>query len=86
MGEKMIARMLAGAAVAAAAMVAKKALDGSWRVATGGRPPTDPEDPDVAWKEAVAWALLSGAVIGMAQLAAARGAHKFLRNRRAVRA
>jgi hypothetical protein len=45
-----------------------------WRTATGNEPPTIPEDPDTRWREAVAWALLSGAVIGLARLFATRKA------------
>ena len=62
-----------GSAVLAAA-VAQKALSTAWRAATGEDPPTIPEDPDTEWKDAVAWALLSGAVLGLARLFATRRA------------
>ncbi|HEV2088302.1 MAG TPA: DUF4235 domain-containing protein [Cryptosporangiaceae bacterium] len=84
MGEKAIARMVASAVVAGAAFTAKKVLDRSWQAATGNHPPSDPKDPDLDWKEAVAWALLTGAVVGIAQLTAARGAHRFLRRHEAA--
>lgn len=61
----------AGSAVAAAAL-AGRALDAGWRAVTGKEPPTDPEDPEIEWREAVAWAVLSGMVIGVARLLAAR--------------
>jgi transposase len=51
----------------------------AWRAATGDDPPTIPEDPDTEWKDAVAWALLSGAVIGLARLFATRRAAIYYR-------
>ena len=61
-------------AVLGAAAVAKKALNTGWKAATGKNPPANPADPDVAAKEAVAWAVVSGALIGLARMAAARRA------------
>jgi len=76
--EAMLLRVVGGVAVAAATLITKKILDGTWKAATGNTPPTDPKDPDLTWREAVAWALLSGAVVGVAQLAAARGARQLV--------
>ena len=39
-----------------------------------------PEDPDTTWHEAIGWALLSGAVIGLARLAAVRQAAAYYRH------
>ena len=64
------------AAVAAAA-VAKKALNTSWRAATGKNPPANPADPDVSVAEAVMWAAVSGTLIGVARMFAARGTAKY---------
>ena len=44
------------AAALAAAAVAKKSLNTSWRAATGKNPPENPADPDVDVWEAVLWA------------------------------
>ena len=60
--------------VVGAAAVTKKALNTSWKAATGKTPPANPADPDVDVKEAVAWAVVSGAVVGLARMAAARRA------------
>ncbi|MFN0280599.1 MAG: DUF4235 domain-containing protein [Kineosporiaceae bacterium] len=68
-----------GSAVLAAA-VASKGLDAAWRAVTGTPPPTIPEDPDTDWGEAVAWAVLSGIVIGIARLAATRRAAAYYRS------
>ncbi len=61
-------------AVIGAAAVTKKALNTSWKAATGKTPPANPADPDVDVVEAVAWAAISGALIGLARMAAARRA------------
>jgi hypothetical protein len=65
-----------GSAVLAAA-VAQKALSAGWKLATGDDPPTVPEDPETAWTEAIAWAVLSGAVLGVARLLATRRAAQY---------
>jgi Protein of unknown function (DUF4235) len=58
-----------------AARVAGSLLNSTWRkLANAPHPPTDPESPDTSWAEAVAWAALSGAAIGLTRFAAARGA------------
>ena len=56
------------------ASAAKKGLTKFWRSATGKNPPANPADPDVAVKEAVAWAAVSGVAVGLARMFAARRA------------
>jgi Protein of unknown function (DUF4235) len=65
-----------GSAVLAAA-AAHKALSAAWKLATGDDPPTIPEDPETDWTEAIAWAVLSGAVLGLARLLATRRAAQY---------
>ncbi len=65
-----------GAALGAAA-VTKKTLNTSWKAATGKNPPANPADPDVEIWEAVAWATLSGATIGIARMLATRRAANY---------
>ena len=62
-----------------AGMAAQRGLTVAWKAATGKEPPTIPEDPDTDWKDAVAWALLSGAAIGLARLFATRRAALYYR-------
>ncbi len=62
-----------GAAIGAAA-VARILVTSGWTAATGKEPPANPEDPEVSWPEAVAWAVASGALIGVARLLATRKA------------
>jgi hypothetical protein len=59
------------AALGAAALV-KKALNSSWRAATGKNPPANPADPDVDLKEAILWAAISGTLIALARMLATR--------------
>ncbi|NYI47067.1 hypothetical protein BJ993_004147 [Nocardioides aromaticivorans] len=56
------------------AAVAKKALDGGWKAATGKQPPANPADPDVDFWEAVAWAAASGTFVALAKMFAQRRA------------
>lgn len=64
-----------------AAAVAKKGLNTSWRAATGKNPPANPADPDVSIAEAVMWAAISGTLIGVARmLAARRAAHYYAKS------
>lgn len=59
------------------AAVAKKALDGGWKAATGKQPPANPADPDVDLWEAVAWAAASGTFVALAKMLAQRRAASY---------
>ncbi|MDO9497162.1 MAG: DUF4235 domain-containing protein [Nocardioides sp.] len=65
------------AAALGAAALAKKALNTSWRAATGKNPPANPADPDVDVWEAVAWATVSGTFIAIARMMATRKAANY---------
>ena len=64
-------------AALAAAAIAKKGLNTSWRAATGKNPPANPADPDVDIWEAVVWATVSGTAIGVARMLAGRRAANY---------
>ena len=51
-----------------AGIIAKKVTTSGWKLATGNQPPANPEDPAVSWKEAVGFAVFSGAVVGIVRL------------------
>jgi len=57
-----------------AAAFARKALNTSWKAATGKNPPENPADPDVQIGEAVAWAATTGAIVALARMFAQRRA------------
>lgn len=59
------------------AKVAKAATDGTWKAATGGTPPQNPADPDVGWKEAAAFAVVSGGIMAIARMVAQKQAAHF---------
>ncbi|MFI7585815.1 DUF4235 domain-containing protein [Spongisporangium articulatum] len=61
-------KLLAALSAVAAARAADQALNLTWKGVTGNQPPTVPEDPETTWAEALAWAALSGAVIGVARM------------------
>jgi hypothetical protein len=61
-------------AAVGAAIAARNATSAVWRKRTGHDPPTNPADPDTSWGEAVAWTLVTGALVGVARLVARRGA------------
>jgi hypothetical protein len=63
-----------------ATAVAKKAIDATWKIGAGKKPPTDPTDPDVQMREAMLWAVLSGAAVGAAKMWASRRVAKSARN------
>ena len=60
-----------------AAALAKKGLDATWKTATRKQPPANPADPDVDLREAVAWAVFSGAFVGLARMLAQRRAASY---------
>jgi hypothetical protein len=71
--------MMALASTVGAGIAARKALNTSWKVATGKEPPQNPADPDVSIAEAVAWATVSGVAIGVARMLASRQAANYYR-------
>lgn len=73
---KMWSVMSLASGVAAAAVV-RKALNGGWKAATGKEPPANPADPDVALREAVVWATVSGTAIALARMYAGRRAARY---------
>lgn len=68
---------LVAALVGAAA--ARKAIDKSWQISTGKKPPENPADPDVGIWEAVAWAASTGAAVSLARMYAQRRAAGYYR-------
>ena len=63
-------KAIAAIAAVLGALVARKSLALVWKAVTGKAPPDNPEHPTVAWSEAASWAIVSGAVVGLARLAA----------------
>jgi hypothetical protein len=60
------------AAAFVAGSVARKVISFGWKRVTGKEPPTDPHDPGVALKEALAWSAVMGVGMEAARLLASR--------------
>lgn len=73
---------LMGTAIGLLAGIATtRALDATWRTATGHKPPNKPENPDIAGREAIMWAAVSGLAMGVARTyATRRAAHYWVRS------
>lgn len=67
-------RVVATGAAVGGAAVTKKAMGTAWRAATGNEPPANPENPDTTWPEALVWALITGAAVGVVRLLVTRRA------------
>jgi len=72
--ESIARRVYAALAAMVAATVARKVVERVWVKTTGKVPPDEPASPEVHWKEAVGWSVLSGTVVGVARLLASRKA------------
>jgi hypothetical protein len=60
-----------------AATAARRALNASWRAATGKPPPANPASPDVELREALTWAAVSGTIVAVARMLATRRAAQY---------
>ena len=72
--EEQIWNGLAGIAAVGAAAASKPVVERVWRLLTGREAPGDPAHQDVTWGEAIMWALLTGALLGLIRLLAQRAA------------
>jgi hypothetical protein len=62
-----------------ATIVARKAINTSWKLATGKKPPENPAHPDVSFGEAIVWSATSGMTVGLARMLASRKAASYYR-------
>lgn len=72
----MLWKILGTGGAVVAAFGTRKLMETTWKGVMGSEPPTSPESPDTDWLEAVAWAALSGALLGLARMLATRQAAK----------
>ncbi len=63
-------------AAVAGATTARSLLKSGWRSATGQEPPDNPDAEDSTWREAMAWAVVTGAIAGVARSLSRGGASK----------
>ena len=74
-------RRLGGISAIVAGVAARKMFVRAWRAGTGSAPPANPAAPDTQWREAVPFALASGAAMGLARMLATRKAANVYRRR-----
>lgn len=65
--QKVIWNLYAAGVGALTALLAAKAVNTVWELATGETPP-EPNDPQVPLRRALTWAVASGVGVGLAQL------------------
>jgi Protein of unknown function (DUF4235) len=63
---------VAGAVAVGAVVLTKPLIERAWRLAFRADPPGNPAHEDVAWRDAILWALVTGAVVGVVRLIAQR--------------
>jgi Protein of unknown function (DUF4235) len=65
-------RMIYAMTTMSTAFVARKLLILAWTKITGKKPPTNPEDPQVALAEALGWSVLVGITVAAVRVLAIR--------------
>ncbi len=69
--EKVWNWVAAGAAVGAVS-ASRPLIEQGWRLAFRSEPPGNPAHQDVAWRDAILWAVITGALVGLIRLVAQR--------------
>ncbi len=72
-------RLLGGLSAILAGIAARKVLTKGWVRSTGHQPPANPAAPGTEWREAIAFAVASGAAMGLARMLATRKAAGYYR-------
>jgi hypothetical protein len=72
-------RVFGGVSAIVAGIVARKVMVKGWQLATGDNPPANPASPGTQWREAVPFALATGAAMGLARMLATRKAAGYYR-------
>ncbi len=64
----------AAATVAAvvASIGARSVATAAWRATRNEDPPTDIDNPEISWRDAITWAALSGVAVALARVVATR--------------
>ena len=65
---------LASGVSVGAVVVTKPLVEGLWRLVFRREPPGNPASRDTTWSDALLWALLAGALVGVIRLLAQRAA------------
>lgn len=65
---------VASGAAIGAVVASRPVVERSWRAIAGSDPPGNPAHEDVAWRDAIMWAVITGAIVGLLRLLAQRTA------------
>ena len=76
--QDLTAKLVGIAASAAAVWAVNRLVDSSWSRATGHKPPKPEDEGDIRFGEVAAAALITGALVSLARVLAARGAARLL--------
>lgn len=71
---KLLWALVSAASAALAGAVTRKAVEGAWRLATGGDSPTEADDDTASLGAALAWAAGVGAAAGVGRVLSRRTA------------
>lgn len=72
-------RLLGTLSAVLAGVAARKLMVKGWRATTGNNPPANPAAPGTRWREAIPYAIASGAAMGLARMLATRKAAGYYR-------
>lgn len=72
MDEDKVWNGVASGAAVGAVILAKPLVERGWRLAFRSEPPGNPAHQDVAWRDALLWAVVTGALVGVIRLIAQR--------------
>ncbi|HET6951014.1 MAG TPA: DUF4235 domain-containing protein [Acidimicrobiales bacterium] len=72
MNEDKVWNAVASGAAVGAVMLTRPLVARGWRLAFGSEPPGNPAHQDVAWRDALLWAVVTGALVGVIRLVAQR--------------
>jgi len=61
-------KMMDRASTVAAGLIARRVSAGTWRLATGKKPPASTRHPELGAAEAVTWAVLAGVVVELSKV------------------
>ena len=70
-------RLFGGLSAILAGIAARKMLVQVWRLGMGRNPPANPAAPGTQWREAIPFALATGAAMGLARMLATRKAARY---------
>ncbi len=72
-------RLLGTLSAMLAGIATRKLMVKGWRATTGHNPPANPAAPGTEWREAISYAIASGAAMGLARMLATRKAAGYYR-------